>query len=239
MFRDEERSRSFADQEMGEWQHDEVDGASWRSRGAALLSTLLDELAFGIAVVDGRRRLLYSNRIADIQLREGGGVRIAGGVLEGTDQRETRGLQNAIDRARQSHRSYLAIGAHQPKSEIAVVPVVEAPGPTCDLAAIIFEKNVKACGLGLYFFARAYRLTQAEERLLSCLWAGAGVAEAAATVGCAPNTARAHVRSMLIKTAQPSLRALTSRLGRLPPVATRTGFMRQGPDESLIAPPTR
>lgn len=182
---------------------------------------LLDQLDFGIALVDGRRRLLHANRTAKAQLRAGRGLHLGGAVVEGRCALDTRELQRAIDAAHLGKRHYLALEEGERLSDFMVVPMLDVTANTPAGAAIIFGRAPGCSSLAHYFFGRTHGFTGAEERLLGELSDGSSVLAAASRVGCAVNTARAHVRGMLGKTGHHTLRALISRLGNLPPIASR------------------
>ncbi len=187
-------------------------------------AALFDELAFGVAIVDARRRLLHASQAARGELGMRRGLRLAGGVVEATLPRDAVALQKAIDGVQSGRRSYLAFGLDGGKSDIAVLPMPDTVPGGPVYSALVFEKSPQASGLGLYFFAQAYRLTRCEQRVLAALCDGLTVVDVAARLGCAANTARTHVRNLLIKTGQQSLRALAGRIGMLPPVASRVAF---------------
>ena len=187
-------------------------------------AALFDELAFGVAIVDARRRLLHASQAARAELGMRRGLRLASGVVEATLPRDSAALQKAIDGVQSGRRSYLAFGLDGGKSDIAVLPMPDTVPGGPVYSALVFEKSPQASGLGLYFFAQAYRLTRCEQRVLAALCDGLTVVDVAARLGCAVNTARTHVRNLLIKTGQQSLRALAGRIGMLPPVASRVAF---------------
>ncbi len=182
------------------------------------LVALLDELSFGVAVVDPQRHVLYASRIALARLHGRGRLQVVGGVIEAATRQDTDVLEQAIEVTRSGRRSYIALGWGSGATDIAVLPL---PSWEVPAAALVFEKSQEESGLGLYFFARAHNLTHAEERLLTLLCEGGGVPAAAELAGCTVNTARTHVRGLLKKTGQPTLRALVGRVGNLPPVGAR------------------
>ena len=88
-------------------------------------------------------------------------------------------------------------------------------------AALLLERPALCDPLALYYFSRNHHLTEREERVLDEVATGATVAEVAAVLGMKLPTARTHVRHILEKTGRESLRDLTARLAKLPPVAAR------------------
>ena len=193
-------------------------GAGLSAVNQLSLVALLDELSFGVAVVDLRRHVLYASRIAAARLQGRGRLQVVGGVIAAATRQDTDVLEQAIELARSGRRSYIALGWGGGATDIAVLPL---PSWEVPAAALVFEKSQEESGLGLYFFARAHNLTGAEERLLNLLCEGGDVPAAAERAGVAVNTARSHVRGLLRKTGQPTLRALVGRVGNLPAVGAR------------------
>ena len=187
---------------------------------------LLDELAFGIAVVDSQRRLAHANRVARASFGAGCGLRLADSVLEATSNADAPALREALASALAGRRRYLSLGPDGAKACMAVLPLALDASHQAPLIALVFERDSRSSGLGMYFFARAHHISSAEERVLVALADGASVGEVAGQVGCAQNTARTHVRNLLQKTGLANLRMLVARLGRLPPVASRALSLR-------------
>ena len=191
-----------------------------RDPGAALAG-LLDELAFGLAIVDAQRHLLHASRAARHNLAGMHGLRLIDGVIEATQPEEAAPLQKAVDAAQSGKRGYLMLGQGEHRSGVAILPLAEPePGDPVQVA-LVFEKAALGNDLGLYFFAQAYRLTRSEQTVLGVLSSGKSVVEVAGELKSSVHTTRTHVRGILVKTGQQSLRGLIKRLGMLPPVAMR------------------
>ena len=205
------------------WAH--AGAASQEHGPGAALAGLLDELAFGLAIVNERRHLLHASRAARHNLAGMHGLRLIDGVIEATQAEEAATLQKAIDAAQSGKRGYLMFGQGEHRGGVAILPLAEpAPGVPVQVA-LVFEKAALGNDLGLHFFAKAYRLTRSEQAVLGVLSSGKSVVEVAGELKSSVHTARTHVRGILVKTGQQSLRGLIKRLGMLPPVAMRVaGF---------------
>ena len=184
------------------------------------LAALFDELSFGIAIVDLDGTLLHASRAARMQLQSRRALRLAGEVIEATFPEEATALQKALAGAATGRRSYLAFGRASDRIDVAVLPL-DLLGSARPAAALVFEKSAGSGGLGLYFFAQAYRLTRSEQSVLTELSDGSSVIDAAGRLGTSVHTSRTHVRNILQKTGQQNLRALIRRVGMLPPVGAR------------------
>lgn len=185
------------------------------------LAGLLDELAFGLAIVDAHRHLLHASRAARQQLARAHGLRLTDGHVEATQPEDGASLQKAIDAAQNGKRGYLMFGRGEHRAGVAIVPLSEATWGDTVQVALVFEKAALGSDLGLYFFAQAYRLTRSEQVVLGVLSSGKSVVEVARELKSSVNTARTHVRGILVKTGLQSVRALIKRLGMLPPLAAR------------------
>lgn len=202
----------------------EFTGSFAQALGAAAvfspLAALFDELSFGIAVVDLDGTLLHASRAARMQLQARRGLRLAGEAIEAIFPEEAAALKKALAGAATGRRSYLAFGCGADRVDVAVLPL-DLRGAARPAAALVFEKNDGSDGLGLYFFAQAYRLTRSEQSVLTELCDGSTVIDAAGRLGTSVHTSRTHVRNILQKTGQQNLRALIRRVGMLPPVGAR------------------
>lgn len=187
----------------------------------SIWAAVADELAFGMLLVDRQRRLVQANRAAMCELRIARCLRLMGDLIEPVEISEMARFQRVLDGAQRGRRGYLMLGGTADGTAVAFLPVQDAGLSDGVCAALVFERRVDAAGLGLYFYSQACQLTQGEGRVLAGLSEGLDVAQVAAGIGCAVNTVRTHVRNLLAKTGQTTLRALVGRLGRLPPVACR------------------
>lgn len=185
---------------------------------ASPLSCLFDELSFGLAIVEGCGKLVYASRTARLQLQSGTGLRIQGSKVEAAQPAEAPALRQALQSATAGRRSYTAFGPRDGKLEVAFLPLAEGAEDQARRAALVFEKSADSGRLGLYFFARAHRLTHTEQSVLNELCNGSSVGEAAQVLGSSVHTVRTHVRNILRKTEQRSLREMIRRIGMLPPV---------------------
>jgi DNA-binding NarL/FixJ family response regulator len=221
--------------------HDSTNGVAWGGTGAGAATlfkamrdaarspepmdlpmvALFDELSFGVALVDRHGRLLHVSRAARMQLQSQRGLRIVDDIVIAEAASEAEALQRALEGACGGRRSYLAFGSGTGRLDVAILPIGTGGRAGASMAAMVFEKGAGSGGLALYFFAQAYRLTRAEQAVLSELCDGASVVDAAKHLGCSVHTVRTHVRSILTKTGQQNLRALIRRIGMLPPVGAR------------------
>jgi DNA-binding CsgD family transcriptional regulator len=184
------------------------------------LDIVLDELAYGVAVVSGRGELLHANHAARQELARNPVLQLHDGRLRVQAPEDTQALQDALTKAVDGRRSLITLGmADGPRVSLAVVPVRRSREGGPAHAALMFSRPSVCGSLMLCFFARSHSLTPAEENVLSILCQGFSAPEAAAQLKVAVSTVRSHVRSLCAKTRSNSVRELVRRVAMLPPVA--------------------
>lgn len=185
------------------------------------LVELVDCLSFGIAVINPHGALIHASRVATTMLHDPESpLQVRDGHLTASAIHDSAPLHKAIANGCRGQRSALVLGAAQRETDVSVLPLGDLAPPISHIA-LIFSQATQPSHLTLFHFARIYKLTHSEERLLGILCGGTPVKEAAVELGCTANTARTHIRHLLEKTGQTSLRTLTSRVARLPPIAAR------------------
>ena len=198
------------------------------------LNALIDQLGFGVLLVDERGQVKLVNRLALMAIEVAAHLQISGGMVHASDKAEAIQLRAALGGAARGRRAFvrLAAGRGRQPSVVAVVPCTDSPlcnalqpeglagpaAPPVALIALIFERPAEPAALTVTLFAQTYRLTPTEQRVLSGLCDGQAAGEIAARTGSAVATVRCHVRSLLEKTGCANLRALTCRVANLPPL---------------------
>jgi DNA-binding CsgD family transcriptional regulator len=204
--------------EAARWRH--PDGASARHAPRAdrteivadSVRAALDVLGFGFLIVDSAAKVLAANRAADSIIERADGLRSYRGRLRCESPHETRALHNAIRAAAGDARSFgrapIHVGvtrnqAHRPLT-VHVVPLASAsasahPGPPAGVAAVFLVDPMVEAG-DVESFARAYRLTPSEARVVGHFAAGRGLVEVAAQLRIAMPTLRTHLQHIFAKT---------------------------------------
>jgi DNA-binding CsgD family transcriptional regulator len=172
----------------------------------------LDQLPWGVVLVDEHRNRLGANRHAQELLVAGDGLTARGNTLRAGLADETarldRLLSKALDRTRQQGASdggTLSItrpsGAHP--LNVVVVPLhikAEPLGERGPIAAIFVTDPEIPLDSNEQPLRELYALTAGEARLASCLLQGKSVEEAAAAMSITLNTARAYLKRIYNKT---------------------------------------
>lgn len=189
------------------------------------LMRALDEIDYGVILLDGRRMVWHTNHLARIELGRGQLLHLHNGELDTRVANRQGALKTAIGRAAQGIRSMVDLrpnhGDH-PGTSIAFVPMGHPaecfPEPLPVLA--ITCRQVLCEQISLHFFAQSYGLTRTEEAILMALAQGREVQDIVRERALAPSTVRSHVKQLRLKTQSGSMRELLNKVSVLPPVVS-------------------
>lgn len=188
-----------------------------------LLASALDELDYGLLVVDAGARLLHANQAghqhcADPQ----GACTLAAGRLAARAEGDDAVLQRAIQQsARGARRNLLRLGGPGATETVAVVPLGSGP----DAVLVVFGKRQVCEVLSVEHYARAHGLTHAEGMVLAALCDGDNPAGIARRFGVAVSTVRSQIASIRQKTRAASIRDLVRQVAVLPPIVSAIGHL--------------
>jgi DNA-binding CsgD family transcriptional regulator len=193
----------------------------------ALLAIALDEIDYGVLVVDGAGRPRCLNHAARLALdSEPTPLRIVDGRLEAEDPVDARPLAVAIRNAtEQGLRCQLRVARAGRALALSVVPMPAADGGE-PVALIILAKQQLCEALAIQAFAASHRLTSSEARVLAALSRGEAPAAIATRRNVALSTVRTQIHSIREKTGVGSIRELLRTVSVLPPLR---GVLRGSP----------
>lgn len=190
---------------------------------------LLDELDYGIVVLDWDGRVLYVNLAARARLRTADVLRIERGHLVAAAARDASALQGAVLAAAvQGLRRMLQVGSGPDQVDLAVVPGPHCPGPNSHRVLVMLSRPQLCEPLSTYGFARDHGLSPAETQVLQLLCEGLQPQEIAERQGVAIATVRTQIACIRTKTDTASIAALIQRIARLPPIRSALGLGRAG-----------
>ena len=174
------------------------------------LRAALDVVGFGLLIADAAAKVLAANRAAHATLKSADGLRSYRGRLRCEVPCETRALHDAIRAAAEPGRlqgcSAIHVAVSRNRTDrpltVHVVPLAPAAAgkhpPTAAAGVFLVDPTVE--GGSAESFARAYRLTPSESRLVGHIIAGRGLVEAAERLSIAMPTARTHLQHIFSKT---------------------------------------
>ena len=195
------------------------------------MACVLDEIDYGMVLVDVEARVLHANQAARAELHQDHPLVLRGDEVEARRPADALLLRNAItDACGRSLRRLLTLGEEPQRASIAVVPLRPSlPGDASSREAstlLILGKKRVCENLSVHWFARSYGLTSAETSVLQHLCSGADPVEIAQAIGVSIATVRTQLGSVRSKTGANSLRALMRQVAVLPPlVSVLRGFV--------------
>ena len=180
---------------------------------------LLDELDYGIVVLDWDGHVLYVNQAARAQLRVARALRIERGTLVATAARDASLLQRAVHAAAvQGRRRMVRVGTGAGQMELGVVPGPHCPGANSHRVMVMLSRQQLCEPLSTYGFARDHGLSPTETRVLQLLCEGRQPLAIAEHQGVTIATVRTQIASIRTKTDSANIGELIQRVARLPPI---------------------
>lgn len=188
-----------------------------------LLSCVIDELDYGLAVVTAQGRVLIANRMARQRWAEPEGEhQLIGHRLHAREAQADIALGQALNAAAAGQRRLLCVGDRQHELAAAMIPLgATSAAQRCVL--VVYGKCLVCEQLSVDFYARTHGLTDAENRVLAALCAGDTPNAAARRYGVEVSTIRSQVASIRHKTQASSIADLVRKVAVLPPILTALG----------------
>jgi DNA-binding CsgD family transcriptional regulator len=193
---------------------------------------MLDEIDYGVLLLDGDAQVLHINHAARCELDAQHPLQLLGRQLRARDAADVVRLHDALQAATQRGlRRLLMLGQDGHRVAVAVVPL-RSGGPGCQAATQLSMGKRQMCGgLGVHWFARSHDLTLAETRVLEALSEGLQPNDIAARHGVGISTIRSQIGSIRSKTRSDSIGALVRQVAVLPPLV---GALRGPADDSAL-----
>ena len=196
--------------------------ATNRALHAELLVSMLDEIDYGLVVLDADGQILLANHPARLELGAERHVRQRGDRLAASAARYNAKIELALDEVGQGRRSLVTLSDREGELALSFVPLNASAYPVMRkseaLALVVFGKRTGCEALTLQQYGRLHGLTGAEQALLPAIIRGLSVDAIAREQCVAVSTVRTQLGSIRGKTGVDSLRTLMARLNNLPPI---------------------
>lgn len=194
------------------------------SGGAAATASLIDEIDYGIVVVDASQRVLHANRAARSRLRSPCALVLDEGRLECPDVEDAARVEAGVQAAaHRGLRRLVTVGCKGAATTLSIVPLPRLANGAASVLLMVSREHV--CEpLSAQCFARAHGLTLAESRVLQALCDGARPTQIATQLEVALSTVRTHIGTLRAKTGTASISDLVQRVARLPPMVSALGI---------------
>ena len=189
---------------------------------------MLDEIDYGVLLLDGDAQVLHLNHAARCELDAQHPLQMLGRQLRTRDAADMLRLHDALQAATQRGlRRLLMLGQDAHRVAVSVVPL-GTPSPHGQAATQLSLGKRQMCGgLGVHWFARSHGLTQAETRVLESLSEGLQPSDIATRHGVGISTIRSQIGSIRLKTHSDSIGALVRQVAVLPPLVSALRGMQE------------
>ena len=181
------------------------------------MSLVLEELDYGVLLVNSNGRVIHCNLAARRGLEAGHPLQIASQQLRAHSAEDAERLNEALHAAETGgRRCLLRLGEGDGRANIVVVPLNR---DVSQAAVLLILERQQLCGeLAAQWFALRYGLTPTETEVLKALSAGARPNDVAERQQVAISTVRTQIQSIRAKSGADSIGELLRQLAVLPPL---------------------
>lgn len=183
-----------------------------------LLLRVMDEIDYGVLVIDGHGRLRHVNHLARHEMASGRLIVCHGNVLLGTTTEYTEMIQTAMEQALRGQRKLLLLEKDDKELSMAFIPLSHPLESDAPCVLVLLSRQSACENLAVRMYARAQHLSPSEESVMMGLCRGLSIPDIAQNHGVAQSTVRSQIKALREKTGCSSIRKLLQRVNSLPPV---------------------
>lgn len=195
-----------------------IGAAGQTGMGRAHLLRALDEVDYGMLIIDAQGTILHANHLARHELASARMLMSYGNTLLGSSAEFTAQIQATMDAAFRGQRRLALLNKGERELALTFTPLshpLEAGAPT---VLVMLSRQSTCDNLAVRMFARTIGLSPSEEAVLMGLCRGLEIPEIASEHGVAQSTIRSQIKTLREKAGSPSIRRLLQRINSLPPV---------------------
>lgn len=205
----------------------ELADAQGRTDGmAAALGHTLQEIGFGVVLIDDGGRIRYANPSGHMELRAQARLMDQDGCLVAPQGDQQRRLAAALADARRGRRSLVELGPAGRTRMFGFVPIARPDRAAGDASVLVMcgrEEPFESALMVLY--AKAIGLTASERDVLACLCRGFMAQDIAEQRSVKLSTVRTQIGSIRDKIGARTVVELVAKVSSLPPLgSTVAGF---------------
>ena len=207
-------------------------GPDRRATAGALsgcLTRMLDEIDYGMLLVDVDAKVTYLNHSARQEMDGNHPLQMRGRTLSAQRAQDVAPLYDALAAAQRGLRKLVTLGSGEQRVCVSVVPLPAGAGQRTEdegpATLLVLGKRQVCEQLSVQGFARSVHLTPAETRVLERLCSGVRPTLIATHQGVAVSTVRTQIGSIRAKTGAASISELVRQVAVLPPLV---GVLRGG-----------
>lgn len=196
-----------------------------RGQAPQWLKSLLNDVGYGILLLDPELRLCYCNDSAKQVLNEVGLGKLLDGALPPfSPGRPCQDFYAAARLAAAGQRKLIMLGRGENQFAAALSPIKLNDQGTEGGVLVTTERKTICESISLWAYGRVQGLTASEIRVLEHLSGGMEPKFIATTLSVSVTTVRTHIKSMIDKTDSSNMRDLLLKISRLPPIRTMPCF---------------
>lgn len=188
------------------------------TRDPAFMLRVLDEMDYGLVVVNAQLGILHCNHLARQELGCARMLVSHGQFLMGSTLEIASQLEAAVGLACRGQRRLEVFHRGDQALAASFIPLSHPLEPTAPQVLVTLERQSVCDNLAVRMFARGQGLSPGEELVLIALCRGLSIHSIAQEHGVAESTVRTQVKAVRAKTGSGSIRQLLARINRLPPV---------------------
>jgi DNA-binding CsgD family transcriptional regulator len=194
------------------------------------LDQLLNQVGFGILILDKHFKLYFCNSAARQSLIHAG---LEGLIADGTDgMSRSKSVPNSskeqfwafVHQVEHGQRKFAFLGHGEQQITAALSSIAIGDNHTEPGLLITIERKNFCEGSSLWAYGRILGLTAGELKVLDYLAQGQDPKIVATSLKISVSTVRTHIRSIFGKTASTNMRDLMMKIAKLPPVTTGSAF---------------
>ncbi len=213
-----------------------TDGATHTAPLTGLLALALDEMDYGVVLLDDSFRVIYANHQARSDLLDNHPLQLLGEELRVLRPVDQRPLEEALlAAAKRGIRRLIHIGEEAQQVSVSVVPLSLGGGWNAPALMLALGRRQVCANLTVQGFARLHRLSPGEEHVLQALCMSVSPSDIARRNGVALSTVRTQITNIRTKTGTASIRDLVHQISMLPPLI---GALRYTPIQRQIGLPS-
>jgi hypothetical protein len=188
------------------------------------LRCLLNDVGFGILILDPDLKPCFCNDTADLALRSAGYASLIEApsaevtAQEGKDRVDIRKFIACARLAAKGQRKLILLGHGERQIAAAFAPIHLGEEFERQGVLVTIERKTVCEVLSLWAYGRVQGLTSGELKVLDFLAKGQEPKLVATSLKISVTTVRSHIKSILNKTEEPTIRGLLLRIAKLPPI---------------------
>ncbi len=203
----------------------------------ACMAGMLDEVDYGMLMVDALGQVLYRNHAALQQLDAEHPLQLGPQGLRSLRAQDQVPLQEALAAGRRGLRKLLQLGEAEQRVSVAVVPLAAASAGGPPATLLLLGKRRVCQQLSVLGFVRLAGMTAAETRVLEALCAGVEPTEIAKRRAVEMSTVRTQINRIREKCGAASIREVVQQVALLPPMLSALRSVPALPTAKRPVPP--